>query len=171
VIKVVASGTPAKYEWYRNSINSARLTENPAQVRGTSTASLTLVNQQVTADYYVRVTDANGSAVVYGPFRFTVNLGCNVYARQGAQEVELRISVLGNPLQGDQLKAVISGAEGKALNVQLLDLQGRSVRQQSWQQAEGDQSVEWNLSGQSSGIYLLQATTPAQRQSVKVVKP
>ncbi len=101
VITVVASGTPVKYEWYRNSINSARLTENPAQVRGTSTNSLTLVNQQVTADYYVRVTDANGTAVVYGPFKFTVNLGCNVYARQGAEEVELRISLLSNPIQGE----------------------------------------------------------------------
>ncbi len=170
VITVVASGTPVKYEWYRNSINSARLTENPAQVRGTSTASLTLVNQQVTADYYVRVTDANGTVVVYGPFRFTVNLNCNIYARQGAEEVELRISLLGNPLQGEQLKAVISGAEGKALNVQLLDLQGHSVRQQHSQQAEGAQSVECSLGGQSSGIYLLQATTPDQRQSLKVIK-
>jgi hypothetical protein len=170
VITVVASGTPVKYEWYRNNINSARLTENPAQVRGTSTASLTLVNQQVTADYYVRVTDANGSAVVYGPFRFTVNLGCNIYARQGAEEVELKISLLGNPVQGEQLRATISGAAGKVLNVQLLDLQGRSVRQQAWQQAETNQSVEWNLSGQASGVYLLQATTPEQQQSVKVVK-
>jgi hypothetical protein len=85
--------------------------------------------------------------------------------------VELKISLLGNPVQGEQLRAIISGAAGKALNVQLLDLQGRSVRQQSWQQTEGDQSVEWNLGGQSSGTYLLQAITPDQRQSLKVIKP
>ncbi len=114
-INVVASGNPVKYEWYHNNINSALLTENPTQVRGTSTSSLTLVNQQVTVDYYVRVTDANGTAMVYGPFRFTVNLDCNIYARQGIEEVELRISLLGNPLQGEQLRATISGAEGKAL--------------------------------------------------------
>ncbi len=85
--------------------------------------------------------------------------------------MELKISLLGNPVQGEQLRAIISGAAGKALNVQLLDLQGRSVRQQSWQQTEGDQSVEWNLGGQSSGTYLLQAITPDQRQSLKVIKP
>jgi sugar lactone lactonase YvrE len=176
VITVVASGSPVKYEWYRNNINSARLTENPAQVRGTSTSSLTLVNQQVTADYYVRVTDVNGTVVVYGPFRFTVNLGCNIYARQGTEEVGLRISLLGNPIQGEQLRATISGAAGKALNVQLLDLSGRPIRQQFWQQAETAQSVEWNLSGQSSGVYLLQAnteadaTTQAQRHDVKLIK-
>jgi hypothetical protein len=170
LITVVASGNPVKYEWYRNSINSARLTENPAQVRGTSTASLTLINQQVTADYYVRVTDANGSAVVYGPFRMTVNLGCNIYARVGANEVELRISLLGNPVQGEQLQATISGAEGKTLNVQLLDLSGKPIRQQQWQQAEAEQSIDWQLGSQSSGVYLLQATSSDQRQSVKVVK-
>jgi hypothetical protein len=171
VISVVATGTPVKYEWYRNSINSARLTENPAQVRGTSTASLTLVNQQVTADYYVRVTDANGSAVVYGPFKMTVNLGCNIYARVGAEEVELKISVLGNPIQSEQLRATIIGAEGKVLNVQLLDLSGKSLYSQQWQQAEENQSVEWNLSGQTSGVYLLQAITPTQHHSLKVIKP
>jgi hypothetical protein len=171
IITVVYTGTPIKYEWYRNSINSARLTENPAQVRGTSTSSLTLVNQQVTADYYVRVTDANGSAVVYGPFRFTVNLNCNIYARQGAQEVELRISVLGNPIQGEQLRATINGAEGKALNVQLLDLSGKPIHQQSWPQAQTQQAIEWQLGGQASGVYLLQATTPDKRQSLKVIKP
>jgi hypothetical protein len=177
VITVVASGTPVKYEWYRNSINSARLTENPAQVRGTSTASLTLVNQQVTAAYYVRVTDQNGSAVVYGPFKMTVDLNCNVYARKGEEGIELKITLLGNPVQGDQLRAVINGAEGKVLSVQLLDLQGRSVYQQQWQRAESNQSVEWNLSGQASGVYLLQANTDvdatiqAQRHSVKLIKP
>jgi hypothetical protein len=170
VINVVASGTPTKYEWYRNSINSARLTENPAQVRGTSTASLTLVNQQVTADYYVRVTDANGSVVVYGPFRMTVDLNCNIYARQGAQEVELRISLLGNPIQGEQLRATVTGAEGKVLNVQLLDLSGKLIRSQQWSQAETEHTIEWNLSGQASGVYLLQGATPDQHRSVKVVK-
>jgi hypothetical protein len=170
IITVVPTGNPVKYEWYRTSINSARLVENPAQVRGTSTASLTLVNQQVTADYYVRVTDANGSAVVYGPFRMTVNTNCNIYGRVGAEEVELKISLLGNPLQSEQLKATISGAEGKALNVQLLDLSGKPIRAQQWQQAEGNQSVEWNLEAQSSGTYLLQATTPEQRQSLKVIR-
>jgi hypothetical protein len=78
--------------------------------------------------------------------------------------------VLGNPVQGEQLRATVRGAAGKALNVQLLDLSGRPIRVQQWQQAEGEHAVEWNMSGQASGVYLLQATTPEQRQSVKVVK-
>ncbi len=119
----------------------------------------------------MRVTDANGTAEIYGPFRFTVNSGCNIYARQGAEEVELKISLLGNPILGEQLRATVSGATGKVLNVQLLDLSSKPIRSQQWQQAETAQSVEWNLSGQASGVYLLQATTPDQRQSVKVIKP
>jgi sugar lactone lactonase YvrE len=177
VIKLVASGNPVKYEWYRNNINSARLTENPAQVRGTSTSSLTLVNQQVTATYYVRVTDADGSAIVYGPFKMTVNLNCNVYARVGTEEVELKISLLGNPISGDQLRATIVGAADKALTVQLMDLSGKPVYQQQWSRADSEQQIEWNLGSQTSGVYIMQAVTdangsgPAQRHSLKVVKP
>jgi hypothetical protein len=177
VITVVASGTPVKYEWYRNSINSARLTENPAQVRGTSTASLTLVNQQVTADYYVRVTDANGTAVVYGPFRMTVNLNCNIYARHGAEESLLQVTLAPNPVQDDRLRATVQGAAGKSLHVQLTDLSGRVIQSQHWQQAETDQKLDWNMIQHTSGVYLLQASTDAQggeqgqRQSLKVIKP
>jgi hypothetical protein len=57
------------------------------------------------------------------------------------------------------------------LNVQLLDLSGRPIRAQQWGQAEAEHAVEWPTSGQTSGVYLLQATTPEQRQTVKVSKP
>ncbi|MBE7179574.1 MAG: hypothetical protein INR69_24435, partial [Mucilaginibacter polytrichastri] len=142
-----------------------------------STSSLTLVNQQVTANYYMRVTDANGSAVVYGPFKMTVDLSCNIYARLAAEEVELRVTLLGNPISGDQLKATVAGATGRTLVAELRDLSGRIVQQQRWEQAETDQPIEWNLGGQPGGLYILQATadadsnTPAQRHSLKVVKP
>lgn len=177
VITVVASGNPVKYEWYRTSINSARLTENPAQVRGTSTASLTLINQQVTADYYVRVTDANGTAVVYGPFRMTVNLNCNIYGRVGAEESTLQVVLAPNPLRDNQLRAIIEGAEGQPLQVELRDLTGRPVRSQAWEQAGSRQEIDWNLSNESSGVYLLRAIgspiggNRAQAQTVKVIKP
>jgi hypothetical protein len=176
-INVVVSGNPVKYEWYRNSMNSARLVENPAQVKGTSTSSLSLVNQQVTANYYMRVTDANGSVALYGPFKFTVDLSCNIYARVGAEEVELRVTLLGNPISGEQLRATVAGATGRTMVAELRDLSGRLIQQQRWEQAEADQPIEWNLSGQPSGLYILQATadadsnTPAQRHSLKVVKP
>ena len=123
------------------------------------------------------MTDANGSAIIYGPFKMTVNLNCNIYARVGIEEVELKITLLGNPLQNDQLRATVQGAAGKVLNVQLLDVSGKPLRSQQWQQAQTDQIVEWNLTGQASGIYLLQAATepdsngPAQRQSLKVINP
>jgi hypothetical protein len=85
--------------------------------------------------------------VIYGPFRFTANLGFTVYTRQGTEEVELKINLLGNPVLGDQLRAIISGASGKALSLQLLDLSGRPIRQQQWQQAETEQAIDWQLDG------------------------
>ena len=178
VLKVTATGNPVKYEWYKNTLNSARLADITNLQRGTATSSLTLINQQVTANYYVRVTDKNGSAVVYGPFKVTVNMGCiTSLGRLAAEEVELKITLLGNPVIGEQLRATVSCAASKALNVQLLDLSGKLVRTQSWQQARSEQLIEWNLGDQSSGVYLLQATTPtdgttpALRHSLKVIKP
>ena len=180
IITVVASGNPAKYEWYKNSTNSARLSEVPYLQRGTTTSSLTLINAQITADYYVKVTDANGSVVVYGPFRLTVDASCR--GRLAAEESvepsnELRVSVLGNPLSGETLRAIVRGAEGRSLRVELLDLSGRPLHEQRWASAADEQVVEWNLSTQSSGVYVLQAVSggdagnPAQRHSLKVVKP
>jgi len=178
VIKVVASGNPVKYEWYKNTLSSVRLTEIPNQQRGTATSSLTLINQQANANFYVRVTDQNGTAIVYGPFKVTINMSCiTPLGRLAAEEVDLTITLLGNPLIGEQLRATVQGAAGKELSVQLLDLSGKPVRTQQWQQAESEQKIEWNLGGQSSGVYLLQAITPAddftpaQRHSLKVIKP
>ncbi|WP_460980102.1 hypothetical protein [Spirosoma knui] len=66
------------------------------------------------------------------------------------------------------------GAEGRSLQVELLDLGGKPIRQQRWQQADGQQVIGWDMQGQSSGLYLLQIVSEArsgqlvQRQNVKV---
>ena len=179
-LTVVALGNPVKYEWYKNSVNSARLSEVPYLQTGTATASLKLINVQTSADYYAKVTDATGSVVVYGPFKLTVDPTCR--ARVAAQESvepgsELRVTLLSNPLSGETLRAVVRGAAGQKLRVELTDLRGRPVQQQSWPVASVEQVVEWNISQQPGGVYVLQALSepdkshPAQRQSLKVIKP
>ena len=95
-------------------------------------------------------------------------MGADDYLTKPFQIAELQ---LGNPIQGEPLRATIQSAAGKVLTLQLLDLSGKPIKAQSWQQAEFKQVVEWNLSGQASGVYLLQATTDEQRHSVKVIKP
>ncbi|GAB3493261.1 hypothetical protein GCM10027341_08350 [Spirosoma knui] len=179
VISVAVSGSPVKYEWYKNSLSTPKIMETPQLFRGTATSSLTLINAQsnTQGDFYLKVTDRSNSVVVYGPYRLVVDASCR--AREGAAvepEVALQVELAPNPLQQDRLRAVVRGAEGRLLQVELVDLQGHSVRQQRWPQAEAEQVIDWDMQSQGDGVYLLQVVSeagqglPAQRRSVKVIK-
>ncbi|GAB3510301.1 hypothetical protein GCM10027341_48570 [Spirosoma knui] len=172
-INVVVAGKPVKYEWYKNTLTSPKLMETPQLFRGTATSSLTLINAQsnTQGNFYLKVTDQSGAVTIYGPFRLTVDASCrgrelaveNITAEPG-----LTITILGNPLVDGQLKATISGAAGKAVQVQLMDTRGHAIYQQ---QATDQQRIDWNLSTHPSGLYILQAYTDQQQVIYKVVKP
>ncbi|GAB3548780.1 choice-of-anchor Q domain-containing protein [Spirosoma fluminis] len=178
VINVAVSGSPIKYEWYKNSLTSPKIMETPQLFRGTATSSLTLINAQTNTqgNFYLKTTDQAGAVTIYGPYRLTVDASCR--AREIAQlETPLQVELAPNPIQQGRLRAVVKGAEGRALSVELLDLSGKPIRQQHWQQADAQQLIDWDMQLQGSGLYLLQVVSeassglPAQRQSVKVVKP
>ncbi|GAB3510951.1 hypothetical protein GCM10027341_49890 [Spirosoma knui] len=177
IIVTVGSGV-VKYEWYKNSLTSPKLMETPQLFRGTATSSLTLINAQsnTQGNFYLKTTDQSGTVTVYGPYRLTVDANCR--AREVAQvEIPSQVELAPNPIQQDRLRAIVRGAEGRSLQVDLVDLSGKPVRQQRWQQAEAHHVIDWDMQTQSSGMYLLQVVSEAgngvaaQRQSVKVVKP
>ncbi|GAB3496457.1 hypothetical protein GCM10027341_15280 [Spirosoma knui] len=177
VINVVVAGSPVKYEWYKNSLTTPKIMESPQLFRGTATSSLTLINAQsnTQGNFYLKATDQSGTVSIYGPYRLTVDGSCR--AREVAQpETPWQVELAPNPIQQDRLRAVVRGAEGRSLQVELIDLSGKPIRQQRWQQAESQQVIDWDLQAQSSGLYLLQviseagASVPAQRQSLKVIK-
>ncbi|GAB3545948.1 T9SS type A sorting domain-containing protein [Spirosoma fluminis] len=178
VINVTVEGDPVKYEWYKNSLTTPKIMETPQLFRGTATSSLTLINAQTNTqgNFFLKVTDRSGTVRIYGPYRLTVDASCR--AREIASlETPLQVELAPNPIQQDRLRAVVRGAEGRSLQVELIDLSGKPIRQQHWQQAESGQMIDWDMQSQGSGLYLLQviseagAGIPAQRQSVKVVKP
>ena len=91
-------------------------------------------------------------------------------------EAGLRIVLLPNPLTNGRLRAVITGAEGQPLSVELLDLRGMARHQQQWETAVPAQTVDWDVSQQPAGVYLLRAVSRgtsgiSQRQILKVLKP
>ena len=173
VLNATTPGT--RYEWYKNGQTAAnKLTEIASSQKGTATSSLTLVSIQTTADYYVKVFQANGSFVFDGPFRVTVNYGCTapggrVTAAEIA-EVSLSVTLFPNPVVDGQLKAVVRGAGGQALSMELVDLRGQVVRSQRWAVADDAQSLEWDVRSQSSGLYLMRVQAGGQTTTVKVIK-
>jgi len=174
VVLTVEVAGATKYEWYKNGTTVAnKMTEIASIQKGTNTASLTLVSVQTTADYYCKVTRPAGVTNV-GPIQVVVNYGCTAPGARLAGDEEpqtpLTIRLLPNPILNGQLRAVVEGAAGQPLSVQLTDTKGRMVRQQTWPHAEAAQLVEWTIISQPSGLYLLQAQTPGQRITTKVIK-
>jgi len=177
VVKTGLVGT--RYEWYKNGQSAPfKLTEIASIQKGTATNSLTLVSVQTTATFYCKVFQANGTFAFGGPFTVTVNYGCIAPGARAAApeevaaEVPLRVTLTPNPLVDGQLRAVVVGAGGQALRVQLVSLSGTTIESQTWLRAEAEQVVGWDLRARPSGLYLLQVSTPGQpRQSVKVINP
>jgi len=129
---VLSVGLPGlRYQWYINGQTVAfELDELRNRQIGTKTASLTLASVQTTASYYVKVTGANGSVVWGGPFRVVVDFGCTppgarVASGEEVAEVSLDVVLTPNPLADGMLRAVVSGAGGHPLVVELVDLWGR----------------------------------------------
>ncbi|MBO0939506.1 T9SS type A sorting domain-containing protein [Fibrella sp. HMF5335] len=169
VMNVFPTGT--RYEWYKNGQTAAnKLTDVAGVQLGTTTASLTLVSVQTNATYYAKTFAANGSFTWSGPF--AVVLGNCPNGRVGTTEpvLAIQVRVAPNPLVANTLRATITGAGGQALTLRLLDVQGKAVMQQQWQEAADEQFVEWNVSQQPAGTFLLRATTDRQSQTVKVMK-
>ncbi|WP_018621721.1 T9SS type A sorting domain-containing protein [Spirosoma luteum] len=83
---------------------------------------------------------------------------------------QLRVRVLGNPVAGQTAEVEITGAGQQALQLNLVDLQGRVLHQQRIQQPESTQRVRVPL-GEGSGLFLLNVSTSTQHQQVKLIKP
>ena len=82
----------------------------------------------------------------------------------------LAVRVLDNPVVSAQAQVEISGAEGQAVNLHLVDMQGRLVHEQRIEQAGGVEPVSVPL-GQSRGTLVLKVGTTSQQQSLKLLRP
>jgi hypothetical protein len=85
------------------------------------------------------------------------------------QETTWRMLVLGNPT-GNDLTVLISGAEGTPLDVSLLDVSGRVIKNRRIQPITMQHQEVIDISAQPAGLFILQATDDKRRQSLKVIK-
>ncbi|MBO0934045.1 T9SS type A sorting domain-containing protein [Fibrella aquatilis] len=170
VLPVLPGGT--RYEWYKNGQTAAnKLLDVLGVQRGTTASSLTLVSVQTNASFYAKTFAADGSFSWSGPFALVIGNCANGRIGQVENTPPLAINLAPNPLENNQLQATITGAEGQPLTVQLVDLLGRMIRQETWQYTAQKQSVSWEVSVLLPGVYLLQAISNNQHQRVKVIKP
>ncbi|GAB3011779.1 choice-of-anchor Q domain-containing protein [Spirosoma pulveris] len=81
-----------------------------------------------------------------------------------------QVQVLGNPVIGNEVEVVVSGAPGESLRYELLDGSGRAVQTHHVQQSGSLERQRLNIGSQGAGSLLLRVSTPTRSQTVKILK-
>ncbi len=166
------------------SAGERRLTFNPRYAGDNgSPVSFSVVNEMLPTTspgpYTLRLYTDNPtitlSAVQSGTgsgFAYNWLVACNENrTRVGVTaEIPLRVTVLGNPVLGNELNVEIRGAEGQPLRLTLTSASGKLVGEQRVEQAGMIERQSLSLTHQQGGILLLQVSTPTQSRVVKVLK-
>ena len=95
--------------------------------------------------------------------------GSRLAAEASAEDgTGLQVHVSPNPTEG-LLRIHVGGTTGQALKVELFNGAGQSIRQQSFKQAQAEESLIWDLARQPQGLYLLRVSTDREAKTIKVV--
>ncbi|QIP12514.1 hypothetical protein G8759_07700 [Spirosoma aureum] len=97
---------------------------------------------------------------------------CSSPARVGTGEAGagLQVKVLGNPIEGKSVEVEIRGVMGQAVQLDLVDMQGKVLHQQRLEEVGSVERVSVPV-GTGKGLLLLQVNTAQQHQQVKLLKP
>jgi hypothetical protein len=104
-------------------------------------------------------------------YRYNWLAVCSPAARVGTGEAwsPLQVRVLGNPVADKTAEIEISGATGQSVQVNLVDMQGKSVHAHRIEQAGEVERVSLPL-GVSNGVLLLGVSTLTHYQQVKLLR-
>ncbi|WP_461055848.1 glycosyl hydrolase [Spirosoma arcticum] len=118
--------------------------------------------------------DTNGHITVYhkGRLVFGTEPAATASGRlaNGELTTPLQVTVLGNPVVGDNAEVEVRGAEGSQVKLLLIDEKGGKLLERKTEQASAIVSYSLPLS-KTPGIYFLQVSTPTDAVTVKVVRP
>ena len=113
------------------------------------------------------VNDVASAAVLKYDFRTPCGLGSGRLAAEA--EVPLTIKAIGNPTTGDNVSVEVRGAAGQALQLILTNSSGRRISQQTIPSA-GDVERQTVRLGSQTDVYFIQAVTPTDRMTIKVIR-
>ena len=82
---------------------------------------------------------------------------------------KLSVSVLGNPVSGDEVTVEIRGAKGENLEMDLVNTAGQIIGHQSVEIAETTEKKTFKL-GKQIGTYFLRTVSPTERNTVKIIR-
>lgn len=85
-------------------------------------------------------------------------------------EPEWNVSVLGNPVKGDQLTVEVNGAGGQPLTLSLMDEQGKSLLKRHIEQAAPVERQSIPVDTRPVGVLFLNVVTPTKSKTIKLLK-
>ncbi|MBC3788355.1 beta strand repeat-containing protein [Spirosoma utsteinense] len=103
-------------------------------------------------------------------FRAFCNRSTRIATRETAEQ-PLRVTLLGNPVQGESVEVDVTGAEGKKLTFTLTDMNGQTVTQQAIPSAAVVERQSLRIGRRVGGVLLLRVHTDSQQAVVKVIVP
>ena len=86
------------------------------------------------------------------------------------QKPELQVTILGNPVSGDQVAVEIRGAGGQAVLLQLTDAGGRLVSQRQIDQAKAVERQSLSVGQQPAGLLFLRVFRGGSQVTLKIQK-
>ena len=105
-------------------------------------------------------------------FSYNWLAACFPGARRGVAESTepLTVTVLGNPVQDETVRLEVRGAQHQPLRLRITDAGGQVLTDQLMQGQSPVERHTIKLRSQSSGLLLLQVSTPTQSKVVKIIK-
>ena len=82
---------------------------------------------------------------------------------------KLSVSVLGNPVSGEEVTVEIRGAKGENLEMDLVNTAGQIIGHQSVETAGTTETKTFKL-GKQIGTYFLRTVSPTERNTVKIIR-
>ena len=122
--------------------------------------------------YRIRVVATGGGPTSNPSAAFRVRACGNtrLAAETSAEYSEgLQVSVSPNPTEG-LLRIQVRGAAGQTLRVELFSGSGQVLRQVGIEQAQAEESLNWDISRQPPGLYLLRVGSAREAKTLKVVR-
>ncbi len=145
---------------------------NPVSVGTVSPGGLNSVkipaNTPVGTGYKLRVVSSNpeGTSAVSGNFKVKA---CGTNREVAPSELGLQVRVSPNPSPEGRLRIAVSGAEGQALRVELFNGVGQTVREENLVKAAEEEILDWDISRQPGGLYLLRVSNGREARMLKVL--
>jgi hypothetical protein len=102
-------------------------------------------------------------------FRAQCSQGARISSEPSQENERLSVSVMGNPTNNDAVMVEIRGGAGKAMRLDVLNMQGNVIGHQTINEA-GQVERQLVKIGHETGIYFLKATTATDHYTVKIIR-